>query len=94
MTLTIALLTITAVLLGLVLIGSIGENQAYAGAAALGGRYMMVNGEHGTYMDFIYVIDVFDQTLNVYVYNYKTQKLELADQVDLAKAFRTPTRIN
>ena len=84
---SIALLTITAVLLGLVLMGTIGENKAYAGAAASAGRYVMINGQNGTYTDLIYVIDVYDQTINVYAYNRKTNRIAPADQVDLRKAF-------
>ncbi len=85
---TIALLTISAVLLGLVFVGSMNDNQAYAEAAAVGGRYLMINAENGSFTDMIFVIDIFDQTINVYIYNRQTHRLEPADQVDLRKAFR------
>lgn len=89
---SIALLTITAVLLGLLVMGTMRGNKAYAAAAAVGGRYVMINGQNGTYTDLIYVIDVIDQTINVYAYNRKTHLLDPADQVDLRKAFRTGAR--
>lgn len=86
---TIALLTITAVMLGLLVMGTVRENQAYAASPAAAGRYIMITSQFSQYTDLLYIIDVLDQNINVYAYNQQTRRLEPVDQVDLRKAFRT-----
>ncbi len=86
---SIALLTITAVVLGLLLAGIVRENQAYAASPAAGGRYIMITAQYSAYVDLLCVIEVLDQKINVYAYNQKTRGIDPVDQTDLRKAFRT-----
>ena len=84
---TIAVLLASAVILASILIATRSADQAYADASVKGGSYIAVTGQVSTGMDFLYVIDIPQQRLNVYGYNTKTNMLELGQRLDLRRLF-------
>ena len=91
---TLMLLTVTAAVLTTLLVASLLHNQpAYAiGGSSKGGDYIMVAGAFNTESDFIYVLDIANEKLNIYFANINTNALALGDSIDLAKAFGTVPR--
>ncbi|MBN1943052.1 MAG: hypothetical protein JW849_07135 [Phycisphaerae bacterium] len=90
----IGLLTITGVLLGVLLIGSIHSRQAYAGTSSdRYGDYIMVPAARSDVNDLLYVIDVPNKKLLVY-YCYEPNNIFkiVDDRVNLAEVFRVSTR--
>ena len=87
--LTIVLLVVTASILTTLLVAGYVYNQpAYAATAqSKGGDYIMAAGSYNQESDFIYVVDIANNKLNVYYANINTNALVPGGSVDLAKAF-------
>lgn len=86
----IGVLTLTGVLLGVMLIGSIHSEQAYAASAsARFGDYIMVAAAWSSTNDLLYVIDVPNKKLLVYNCDKPMNVFQVADdRVDLGDVFR------
>ncbi len=84
---TIVLLLVTAAILSAVLITSYATKPAFAEASVKGGDYVMVAGAYESSTDFIYVMDVASQRMNVYFANAQRKEVELIQSVDIAQAF-------
>jgi len=91
---TLILLTITATLLTTLLVASLLHNEpAYAAAASSkSGDYILAAGSFNAESDFIYVLDIASDKLNIYFANVNTNAIVLGDSVDLTKAFGTAGR--
>jgi hypothetical protein len=90
----IGLLTITGVLLGVMLIGSIHSQQAYAASSSdRFGDYIMVAAAWSSTNDLLYVIDVPNKKLLVYNCDKTMKTFTVVDhRVDLATVFQAPKR--
>ena len=89
--LTIVLLVVTASILTSLLVAQFVYTQpdAYGvTCGAKGGDYIMATGQYNQDMDFIYILDIANNKLNIYYPNINTNSLVLGDSVDLALAFR------
>lgn len=87
---TILLLVVTAAVLTTLLVaGYLYNEPAYAAAgSAKSGDYIMVAGQYNQDSDFLYVLDIAAQKLNIYFPNVNTNAITLGDSVDLSKTFR------
>ncbi|MBN1554578.1 MAG: hypothetical protein JXA11_07515 [Phycisphaerae bacterium] len=85
----IGLLTCTAVLLGVMLVGSIHSQQAYAGSSSdRFGDYIMVTAARSTVNDLLYVIDVPNKKLLVYYCDKPMNTFKIVDdRVNLQEVF-------
>jgi hypothetical protein len=91
----IGLLTLTGVLLGVMLVGSIHSQEAYAGSSSSDryGDYIMVAATFSSTADLLYVIDIPNKKLLVYNSDKTMNVFQVVDdRVDLADVFRTSTR--
>ncbi|HUS91818.1 MAG TPA: hypothetical protein VM695_08210 [Phycisphaerae bacterium] len=85
---TLVLLTMSAVVLTALLVaGWLYNEPAEAAGPAKGGDFVMCAGAFNQESDFIYVLDIANNKLNIYYANINTNALALGDTVDLAKAF-------
>lgn len=86
---SIVVLAITAAILAGLLIGSfVSGSSAIAGESAVkDGDYIMSIGQYNNETDFLYVIDIAAEKLNVYYINLTTGAIALGDSVDLKRAF-------
>ena len=87
---TIALLAVTAVIMGTMLLSGYmtSPNAAYADTPVKQGDYVMGTGGYTPSTDLLYVIDIASRRLNVYYANINTNALDPIDRVDLDKAFQ------
>ena len=87
---TIALLAVTAVIMGSMLLSGYmaSPNAAYADTPIKQGDYILGTGGYTTATDLLYVIDIAARRLNVYYANINTNALDAVDWVDLNKAFQ------
>ncbi len=86
---TILLLTITAVILGAMLISSLNlQNTAYAGNTPVkqGDYILQVNMISGS-TDLLVITDIATRRMNVYEPNLSNRSIDLLDQVNLEQAF-------
>lgn len=88
--LTIAVLSITAVIL---LVGSIisgGNNSAMAiGQLDRGGDYVLLTGQFSENNELVYITDAAAKRMNVYSYDATTRQLVIWDSVDLNREFQS-----
>ena len=84
----IVLLTISAVILGIVALVATDE-PAYATTGASGGDYSAVTGSFpNNDIDLLYLVDIPNHQLNIYVPNLHGKSIDLHSKIDLARAFR------
>ncbi|HUT01192.1 MAG TPA: hypothetical protein VM031_01955 [Phycisphaerae bacterium] len=86
---TIVLLLVTASVLTAMLLASYVYTEP-AGAsttAAKGGDYLLATGTFNQETDFVYILDIATNKLNIYYPNINTNALALGDTVDLSKVF-------
>lgn len=90
----IGLLTLTAVFLGVMLVGSIHSQEAYASSSSdRYGDYIMVAAARSSINDLLYVIDVPNQKLLVYYCDKTMNTLKIVDdRVKLNDVFRVSRR--
>lgn len=89
---TLALLTITACLLGtVVLLVQTNHSAVAAGSESRAGDYILCPGAISTGTDLVYVIDIASQKLNAYGANINTRTVELVPgcAVDLRLVFES-----
>ena len=88
--LTLALLAVgAAVLAGLLLAGHVCNAPAYGGVSAVkDGDYIMTVGAYDQDNDFVYVVDIASNRMNLYYVNINTNAIVFRDSVDLSKLFR------
>lgn len=86
---TILLLTITAVILGAMLISSLNlQNTAYAGNTSVRqGDYIMHINRISDSTDLLLITDIATRRMNVYEPNLSSRSIDLLDQVNLERAF-------
>ena len=86
---TIVLLIVTASVLTTLLLASYLYTQPAYGAigSVKGGDYILSSGSYNAETDFIYIIDIASNKLNIYFPNINTNALTLGDSVDLARSF-------
>ncbi|MCD4822988.1 MAG: hypothetical protein K8S55_00130 [Phycisphaerae bacterium] len=85
----IVMLLLTAGILGVMVYGTVDNNQASADMVDRYGNYIMVTGKVDTNADMLYVIDVPRQKLVAYAIDGLNNKLQVADdKVDLKRVFR------
>ena len=84
---TIAVLSISAVILAVVLAFAWNTDRSYADASVAAGDYVMFTGQVTAANDLLYVIDRTTFTVNTYEFNSGDGTLRLLDQVDLGKEF-------
>ena len=88
--LTIALLLATAMILTALLITSYqNPNTAYANTTMKDGDFILGTGALTSTTDLIYIVDIGAKRLNVYFTDNNTGTMDLADSVDLERAFTT-----
>ena len=87
---TIVLLCVTAAILTTLLVTAyVNTGQtAYAGPTSRGGDYMMTTGMYDDALDFIYVIDIASEKLNMYYLDTPKATIVVGDTIDLSKAFK------
>ena len=85
---TIVLLAVTAVILAALLISDFISTPAYADTPVKEGDYILGTGAASRSTDLIYIIDIANRQLNVYVANINTNAIDIVDTVDLERAFR------
>jgi hypothetical protein len=85
----IVLLTITAAILGAILIGSYTAGPAYAEASVKGGDYLMGSIGFTTAQQLVYVIDMHENKLNTYALDKRSGAIRPVEQapIDLDKVF-------
>jgi len=87
--LTIGVLAATAAVLALLLVASFLQQPAWAGQPGVkGGDYIMAVGSYNDQTDFLYVIDIAAERLNVYYVNITAGALALGATEDLHRAFQ------
>lgn len=84
----IGLLAATGVILAAMLISDFTSTTAYADTPIKEGDYMLGTGAVSSSTDLIYVIDIANRQLNVYIANINTNAIDIVDAVDLERAFR------
>ena len=91
---TLVLLMITATMLTTLLVaGYVYTEPAYGGASsAKGGDYIMATGAYNQEADFVYVLDIASNKLNIYYPDININGLRLGDTVDLARAFQAAAK--
>ena len=89
--LAIGVLSITATILlvGVILVLSGGQNQAFAmsGGNDRAGDYVMATGQFSSSTDLVYVTDAAANRLNIYGYDRTQRELRLFDTHDLRREF-------
>jgi len=88
-TIMILVLGTTAAILATMLVVAMNSQPAYAGASVRSGDYIMVNASFSKLKDVVYVIDVSNRRMNVYVVNMSKKAVDLIDQVELDRVFAT-----
>ncbi len=87
--LTIALLCVSAAILGTALLLSMTvATPAYGETPVRAGDYILLTGAYSDSTDLIYVTDVAAQKINTYVFNPASNELLLRDQFNLVPAFK------
>ena len=84
---TIALLLISAIVLGAVLIQGLQENKAYAASGVKQSSVIMCTGSIRNSIDLLYVINLDAKQLVAYYANTNTNDIDIVQKVDLEKAF-------
>lgn len=85
---TLAVLAVTATILGVVLVMLHVSAPAYAvGSSVSGGDYMMATGLINPNREALYVIDLTVQKMNTYEWDVQAKNLEMRAQVNLKNAF-------
>jgi hypothetical protein len=85
---TIVLLSVSACILAGMLILANVPQPAYAVGSVRGGDYIMVNGSVSSGVDLLYIVDLGQQKLNVYVVDAVQNQIYLKDQLNLRVEFR------
>jgi hypothetical protein len=86
---TILLLLVSAVLLGGLLIGLNNTEPAHAETEVRRGEYIMTTGQYNDSTDFLYVVDLAVQRMNVYYVDQANKKsIVRVTTLDLKKAFQ------
>ena len=85
---TIGLLLVTAIVLAGTVVGTFTNAgaSAYADTPVKQGRYVMVTGAYSSSTDFLYLLDIAAQRVNVYCIDSK-KTVQRLDSVDLRQAF-------
>lgn len=85
----IIMMLISAAILSAVLVGTYTNTsqRAYADTGTRDGDYTMAAGMYASDRDLLYIIDIANQKLNVYVININTRAIEFGDSVDLRQIF-------
>ena len=85
----IGLLLVTAIVLAGMVVGTFvnAGGTAYADTPVKQGRYLMVTGTWTASTDFLYVLDIAAQSINVYVIDNKKKSIGRVDTVNLRQAF-------
>lgn len=87
---TIALLLVTASILGAMLVSSfLAENNvAQASQTSVRqGDYIMTSGQITPSRELVYVLDIAARRLNVYFPDINNERIDLVDRVNLERAF-------
>lgn len=84
---TIAVLSITAVVLLALLIGTKLDSPAYAMDSTKQGDYIMATGAATAKMNMLYMVNVGQRRMNVYAINSSTKKIDKWDTFDLDDLF-------
>ncbi len=87
---TIAILCVSAAVLGALLAFTTNTGRTYADVSAGAGDYVMFTAEITDSSDLLYIIDRTTRRMNAYQFKALENTINLVDQVDLAKAFRSP----
>lgn len=87
--LTIVLLLVTAAVLGVMVYGTWQGTgrDALADSSVRQGDYIMVTGAWSDSNDFLYVMDIAAMQINVYFTDVQNNRIELADTVNVERAF-------
>ncbi len=87
--LTIVLLLVTAAVLGVMVYGTWQgtEQAALADSSVRQGDYIMVTGAWSDKNDFLYVMDIAAMQINAYFTDVQNNRIELADTVNVERAF-------
>lgn len=83
----LVLLTITAAILGAILIGSYTAGPAYADVSVKQGDYIMGIVGWKTETQLVYVIDMNVNKMNTYMLNKRSGSVALGETIDLSKIF-------
>jgi len=85
---TIAVLSISAIILLVALLGShfVSVQPALAGMPFSQGDYMICTGAYAAGLDVVYVLQPSARRLNVYAINPTSNAIDLLDSVDIAVA--------
>jgi len=86
---TIALLLVTAAVLGSLVVATYvnTSSPAYADTAVSKYNYIMCTGAWSQSQDFLYVINIGERKMNVYFLDQNRNALEVIGQADLRQAF-------
>ena len=86
---TIGLLLVTAIVLAAMVAGTFmnAGGTAYAATPIKQNRYMIVTGALSSSIDFLYVLDIAAQRVNVYWIDKQNKAIQTIDSVDLRQAF-------
>ncbi|MFP4140537.1 MAG: hypothetical protein ACOCVI_02070 [Planctomycetota bacterium] len=85
---TILLLTISAILLGALLVGLNHTDRAQGAMAQRRNEYIQVTGQYNSSTELLYVVDLTQQKMNVYFADEKKKATTLLTQLDLKRAFQ------
>lgn len=87
----IVMLLITMAVLGVLFVGSMKTQEAYAGASsrAAFGDYIMAQGNISSSTQLLYVVDIPNQRFIVYGVDAVMNKITPMDKVDLKRIFRS-----
>jgi hypothetical protein len=83
----IVLLTITAAILGAILVGSYTAGPAYGETSVMQGDYIMGSLGWKSSVQLVYVIDMHVNKLNTYMLNKRNGVIALGETIDLSKVF-------
>lgn len=87
--LTILVLSITAVILLAIVVGTKMDNSAYAGGVAMKqNEWIMTAAAATSKSDMLYMINVGQRQMNVYAVNTNNKKIEKIDTVSLDEMFK------
>ncbi len=85
---TLIILTVTALILGAMLVGLNKSEPAYAVGAVKEGDFVMVNASISKNIDGIVVIDSITHTMKLYYPDTNRKSIVIKDSVDLEAAFK------
>lgn len=85
---TILLLTISAILLGSLLLALNHSQPAHAAMAQRRNEYIQVTGQYNSSTELLYVVDLSQQKMNVYFADEQKKTTTLLTQLDLKRAFQ------